>query len=88
MATVPPIDTPTTWARGTLSVRSSAAASSASWAVVYTGSGGRSVSPTPRLSNVMTRKWGARALTWAAHCTAGAARPLISSTASPCPLTS
>src|SRR5438034_7464168 len=37
-------------ARGSFRCRSSAAASSAIWAVVYTGSGGRSVSPTPRLS--------------------------------------
>ena len=43
-ATVPPIESPTTWARTIFSSRKRAAASSASCAVVYTGSGGRSVS--------------------------------------------
>ena len=81
---VPPIEAPTTWARVILSWRSSAAASSASWAIVYMGSGGRSVSPTPRLSKVMTWKSGRSALTWSAQFAAGADRPLMRRTGSPC----
>jgi hypothetical protein len=82
---VPPIDAPSTWARAILRWRRSAAASSAICPVEYTGSAGRSVSPTPRLSKVTTVKCGANAFTCSAQPAAGAERPLISRTASPLP---
>jgi hypothetical protein len=88
MVMVPPMDARTTWARATFRCVRSAAASSASWPVEYTGSPGRSVSPTPRLSKVTTVKCGASALAWRAQLAAGADNPLISSTGSPLPPTS